>query len=74
MASVLSHLFSISLAPMGEDSFNTEYLLQMDFGWNIPHWMMVMLVLDSIKGMFLVVQPFFNAREGSNLDKFLKDE
>mmetsp|Transcript_7125 Transcript_7125/g.12595 ORF Transcript_7125/g.12595 Transcript_7125/m.12595 type:complete len:343 (-) Transcript_7125:240-1268(-) len=69
-----SHLFSIALVPTGDNSFDAEYSLQLDFGGNLPHWMTAPLVLDSVKGMFGVAQPFFNAGEGSELDEFLKEE
>lgn len=69
-----SHLFSIALVPTGDNSFDAEYSLQLDFGGSMPHWLTANLVLDSVKGMFSVAQPFFNAGEGSELDKFLKEE
>eukprot|EP01082_Thalassiosira_pseudonana_P015704 g14111.t1 g14111 contig9:1179604-1180718(+) len=69
-----SHLFSIALVPTGDDSFDAEYVLQLDFGGNLPHWMTAPLVLDSVKGMFGVAQPFFNAGEGSELHEYLKEE
>jgi len=69
-----SHLFSIALVPTGENSFDAEYSLQLDFGGNLPHWLTGPIVLDSVKGMFGVAQPFFNAGEGGELDEFLKKE
>ena len=69
-----SHLFSVALVPTGENSFDAEYSLQLDFGGNLPHWMTAPIVIESVKGMFGVAQPFFNAGEGSELDLFLKEE
>jgi len=69
-----THLFSIALVPTGEDSFDAEYSLQLDFGGNIPHWLSANLIVDSVKGMFSVAQPFFNAGNGSELDEFIKEE
>lgn len=69
-----SHLFSIALVPTGVDSFDAEYSLQLDFGGSLPHWMTAPIVLDSVKSMFGVAQPFFSAGEGSELDLFLKEE
>eukprot|EP00571_Detonula_confervacea_P016688 CAMPEP_0172309792 /NCGR_PEP_ID=MMETSP1058-20130122/10668_1 /TAXON_ID=83371 /ORGANISM="Detonula confervacea, Strain CCMP 353" /LENGTH=343 /DNA_ID=CAMNT_0013022481 /DNA_START=74 /DNA_END=1105 /DNA_ORIENTATION=+ len=69
-----SHLFSIALVPTGENTFDAEYSLQVDFGGTLPHWMTSPIVLDSVKKMFGVAQPFFNAGEGSELDEFLKEE
>lgn len=69
-----SHLFSVALVPTGENSFDAEYSLQLDFGGNLPHWMTAPIVIESVKSMFGVAQPFFNAGEGSELDQFLKEE
>jgi hypothetical protein len=74
LARARSHLFSIALVPTGENSFDAEYSLQLDFGGSLPHWMTASIVLESVKGMFGVAQPFFNAGEGSELDEFLKEE
>jgi len=51
-----SHLFSIALVPTGNDTFDVEYSLQLDFGGSLPHWMTAPIVLDSVKGMFGVAQ------------------
>lgn len=69
-----SHLFSVALVPTGENSFDVEYSLQLDFGGNLPHWLTAPIVIDSVKSMFGVAQPFFNAGEGGELDEFLKEE
>lgn len=69
-----THLFSIALVPTGENSFDAEYSLQLDFGGSMPHWLTANIILDSVKGMFTKAQPFFNAGEGSELDVFLKAE
>merc|ERR1711974_386804 len=70
-----SLLFSIAVVPTGENSFDAEYLLQLDFGGNLPHWMTSSLVVDAIKKMFIQeMKPYFGAGEGGDLDKFLKEE
>jgi len=71
-----SHLFSIALVPTGDNSFDAEYILQLDFGGSLPHWMTAPLVIESVKSMFGVAQPFFEAgaSEGSELDLFMKEE
>lgn len=51
-----SHLFSIALVPTGNDTFDVEYSLQLDFGGSLPHWMTSPIVIDSVKGMFGVAQ------------------
>ncbi|KAL7552531.1 hypothetical protein ACHAWF_016810 [Thalassiosira exigua] len=69
-----SHLFSVALVPTGEDSFDAEYALQVDFGGSLPHWMTAPIVIDSVKSMFGVSQPFFDAGEGGELDNIMKEE
>ncbi len=69
-----SHLFSIALVPTGANTFDAEYSLQLDFGGSLPHWMTSPLVLDSVKSMFGVAQPFFNSGKGGELDEYLKKE
>jgi len=69
-----SHLFAVALVPTGDNSFDAEYILQLDFGGNLPHWMTAPIVLDSVKSMFGIAQPFFEAGEGGELHNYLKDE
>ena len=69
-----SHLFSIALVPTGENSFDAEYSLQLDFGGNLPHWMTSPIVIDSVKGMFGKAQPFFMEGEGGELDEIIQEE
>lgn len=69
-----SHLFSIALVPTGEDSFDAEYSLQLDFGGNLPHWMTAPLVLDSVKSMFGVAQPFFETDGSDEVKQRMLDE
>ncbi|KAG7356013.1 hypothetical protein IV203_000699 [Nitzschia inconspicua] len=47
-----SHLFSTTLVPTGESSFDVEYLLQLEIGGKIPTWMTTPIVMDSVKRMF----------------------
>lgn len=69
-----SHLFSIALVPTGENSFDAEYSLQLDFGGNLPHWMTAPLVLDSVKSMFGVAQPFFETDGSEELKKMIMED
>eukprot|EP00956_Cyclotella_meneghiniana_P031444 scaffold82592_cov67-Cyclotella_meneghiniana.AAC.2 len=71
-----SHLFSIALVPTGPNSFDAEYILQLDFGGNLPHWLTAPIVIQSVKDMFGVAEPFFKAgaNEGSEVDEFMKKE
>lgn len=71
-----SYLFSVALVPTGENSFDAEYILQLDFGGNLPHWMTAPIVIQSVKDMFGVAGPYFKAgaNEGSEVDEYMKEE
>lgn len=69
-----SHLFSLALVPTGENSFDAEYSLQLDFGGNLPHWMTAPIVIDSVKNTLKAAQQFFSEGEGGELDQYLKEE
>lgn len=65
-----SHLFSTTLTPTGPDTFDVEYILQLEIGGNIPLWMTTPIMIDSVKKMFATTQKFFNNEDGE-LEKFL---
>ena len=47
-----SHLFAATLAPTGPDSFDVEYLLQMDVGGGVPHFLTTPALTDAVKKLF----------------------
>jgi hypothetical protein len=47
-----SHLFSTTLVPTGESTFDVEYTLQLEIGGKIPSWLTTPIVTDSVKRMF----------------------
>jgi hypothetical protein len=47
-----SHLFSTTLVPTSETSFDVEYVLQLEIGGKIPIWLTTPIVTDSVKRMF----------------------
>ena len=61
-----THLFSVTLVPTGEDSFDVEYVLQIDVG-GLPNWITTPILIETIKGMFHHGQNFFL----KNQDEFL---
>ena len=69
-----SHLFSCVLVPTGDDSFDVEYLLQMDVGGGIPHFMTTPALTDAIKKLFDHTKDYFEGGEGSELDMYLKNQ
>ncbi|KAL7471384.1 hypothetical protein ACHAXS_011673 [Conticribra weissflogii] len=69
-----SHLFAATLAPTGEDSFDVEYLLQMDVGGGIPNFMTTPALTDAVKKLFEHAKGYFEGGEGSELDLYLKSK
>jgi len=47
-----THLFSIALMPTGPDSFDVEYILQLEAGGNLPNFLTLPVLVDSVKAMF----------------------
>jgi hypothetical protein len=68
-----SHIFSTTLIPTGEDTFDVEYVIQLDIGGNLPNWITTPIVIDNVKNMFKVVDAYFGEGEGGALDQYLKD-
>jgi hypothetical protein len=67
-----SHLFAATLAPTGPDEFDVEYLLQMDVGGGLPHFMTTPALADVVKKMFQHAKGYFEGGDGSDLDLYLK--
>lgn len=69
-----SHLFSTTLTPTIDGSFDVEYVLQLDIGGNIPTFFTAPIVIDNVKTMFKTVKAFFAQGEGGSLDMLLKEQ
>jgi len=69
-----SHLFAATLSPTGENSFDVEYLLQMDVGGGIPNFMTTPALTDAVKKLFEHAKGYFEGGEGSDLDLYLKSK
>lgn len=67
-----SHIFSTTLIPTGKDSFDVEYVIQLEIGGNLPTWITTPIVIDNVKNMFKVVDAYFGEGEGGALDQYLK--
>jgi hypothetical protein len=67
-----SHLFAATLVPTSSDSFDIEYLLQMDVGGGLPHFMTTPALTDAVKKLFEHTKSYFSGGEGSDLDKYLQ--
>lgn len=67
-----SHIFSTTMMPTGPNSFDVEYVLQLDIGGKIPTWMTTPIVIDNVKKMFKCAQGFYLNKDGQ-LEKFLAE-
>ena len=67
-----SHLFATTLIPTGEDTFDVEYVLQLDVG-GLPGWLLGPVVTDTVKKMFRFAEKYFESgfEEGGELAKRL---
>jgi hypothetical protein len=65
-----THLFSSTLVPTGPETFDAEYVIQLDIGGNIPTWLTTPIVTDNVKKFFSCAADFFKNKNG-DLDKYL---
>jgi hypothetical protein len=68
-----SHIFSTTLVPTSDSTFDVEYVLQLDIGGNIPSWLTTPIVTDSVKKLFNCAKDFYLNKDGS-LEKFLAEK
>uniref|UniRef100_A0A7S2EVR7 START domain-containing protein n=1 Tax=Ditylum brightwellii TaxID=49249 RepID=A0A7S2EVR7_9STRA len=68
-----SHLFSTTLVPTGPDSFDAEYVLQLDIGGKMPTWITTPVICESVKCLFSHAKSYFEEGEGGALDKHIKE-
>jgi hypothetical protein len=70
-----SHLFTATLTPTSEESFDVEYCLQLDIGGNIPKFLTTPVMIDTVKSLFSTAKSEFGAAgEGGALDIFLHEQ
>ena len=65
-----SHLFATTLIPTGLDTFDVEYVIQLEIGGKIPNWLTTPIVIENVKNMFRVVNEYFS---GGALEEYLKE-
>jgi hypothetical protein len=68
-----SHLFSTTLIPTGPESFDVEYVIQLEVGGSLPNWMTTPIVIDNVKKLFSCAQDFYLNKDGE-LEKFLAEK
>ena len=65
-----SHIFSTTLTPTSEDTFDVEYVLQLEIGGNIPVWLTTPIVTETVKRLFRSAEAKF---AGEGVHEFLKE-
>jgi len=63
-----THLFSTTVLPTGPDSFDVEYVLQLDIGGKIPAFMTTPVVCETVKSLFRYARGYFASGE---VEKYL---
>lgn len=70
-----SHLFSAALTPKPNehDAFDVEYILQLDIGGNIPTFLSLPKVIETVKSLFQTAKKEFEEGANGLLETFLKE-
>jgi hypothetical protein len=67
-----SHLFSTCLVPTGPDSFDVEYVLQLEVGGGIPEFLTTPILVQTVKGLFNYAKKVF--QDDEQMAPYLKNE
>ena len=67
-----SHLFSVALTPSSPETFDVEYILQLEIGGAIPKWMAAPILSESVKNMFNHAKDVYGGKDGE-IDAFIKE-
>lgn len=54
-----SHLFASTLQPTGPNSFDVEYILQLEVGGNLPNFLTTPILVETVKSMFNYAEKTF---------------
>ena len=60
------------MVPTGVDTFDVEYVIQLEIGGKMPSWLTTPIVIDSVKRCFNCAQDFYNNKNGQ-LDEYLAE-
>jgi hypothetical protein len=66
-----SNLFCTTLTPTSDNTFDVEYVLQLNFGGNIPTWLTAPILTETVKNLFTVSKSYYKGKDG-HLEAFLK--
>lgn len=67
-----SHLFSATLVPTSPNSFDIEYVVQMEVGGGVPVFLTTPVLIDTVKKLLKTADAEFSGREG-DLESFLAE-
>jgi hypothetical protein len=67
-----SHIFCTTLTPTGDDTFDAEYILQMETG-GLPAFITTPVMIDTVKSLFRHAEAFYAGGEGSELELYLSE-
>lgn len=67
-----SHLFTATLVPTGDNTFDVEYLLQLEIGGNIPSWLTTSPIVSTVKVLFDIASNEFSKLEDNVIHEFHK--
>jgi hypothetical protein len=67
-----SHLFSAMLVPTSDNSFDVEYILQLEIGGGVPSWLTTSPIVSTVKSLFDTAAKEFGRAEGSLVREFIK--
>ena len=56
-----SHLFSTALVPTGPDTFDVEYVIQLESGGKTPTWMTTPVISETVKSLFEYAKHYYGA-------------
>lgn len=68
-----SHIFSTTLTPTSPNTFDVEYVLQLEIGGNLPTWLTTPVMLDTIKKLFRTADACYRGK-CDTLENFVKEQ
>lgn len=69
-----SHLFSTTLTPTSDNTFDVEYVLQLDIGGNIPQFLTAPVVSETVKSLFKHAEKVYAGEEGSFIHNYMQEK
>jgi len=66
-----NHLFATALCPTGQNTFDVEYVMQLDSGGKIPTWMTTPVIAESVKSLFEYAKKYYGSCPQNEVDNLL---